>query len=65
MAEPCGDIPGPMLTVEQQQALQRLLEVRELLPEIDAHVDHLRCVQLLDQLEACLSGQDGNGDQEH
>lgn len=60
-----GDVPAPMLTVEQQQALERIQEIRELLAEIDAHVDHLRCLQLLDELEGCLSGEARDGQRDH
>jgi len=52
-----GDVPAPMLTVEQQQALERVQEIRELLPEIDVQVDHACCVALLDALERQIVGR--------
>jgi len=62
MNEPCGDTPAPMLTVEQQQALERLLEVRELLLEIDEPIDKDRCTQLIVELELALAGVRCAGD---
>jgi len=54
--EAIGDMPGPRLTLEQQQALGRLTEVRELLDEIDAAIDRKRCEELLAALELALMG---------